>query len=134
MTAPTAPRIALPPEAYRVMARVLRSGLLLAAALLVASLVDFVLRHPGVSLADVLAANPIEGYLTPASLATGLLGGHAQAFLTLGILVLVATPILRVGTGWYYFYRVHDVPLARVAAVVTALLLVGILVVGPLLR
>jgi len=131
-TASTTAR-ALPDEAYRRISWVLRIGVTAAAVLLSAALVDFVLRHPGESFSTFLNENPIRGYLSLRGLAYGIQQGHSQALLTLGILVLVATPLARVATGWYYLQRNGDRPLARVALVVLALLLIGILVLGPLL-
>jgi uncharacterized membrane protein len=124
----------LAPQAYRRMALVLRSGVALAAVLLGGGLVDLVLRHPQGTLFGFLNANPIEGYLTASGLVQGIAAGHSQAVLTLGILVLVATPFARVATGWYYFQRAGDRPMARIGLVVLALLLFGLLVLGPLLH
>jgi uncharacterized membrane protein len=116
------------------MATALRAGILVAAVLLGAGLVAFLVRYPSATLASVLASNPIAEYLSPPGLLHGLTGGRSEAFLTLGILVLVATPLARVALGGLEFARSKDRPLAVIAATVLALLLVGIFVLGPLLR
>jgi uncharacterized membrane protein len=123
----------LPAEAYRRISWVLRIGVACAAVLLAAALLDFLRRHPGASFSTFLGENPIRDYLSLPGLVSGIEEGHSEAILTLGILVLVATPLARVATGWYYFQRGGDRPLARIALAVLALLLVGILVLGPLL-
>ncbi|MGI0132912.1 MAG: DUF1634 domain-containing protein [Thermoplasmata archaeon] len=125
---------ALPPIAYHRMALVLRVGLAIAGGLLAVALVAYLRDHPGGTLPSILEHNPIGAYLDPVGLVSGLMQVHAQAFLTLGILVLVATPLARVATGCYYFVRGEDRPLARISAIVLVLLIVGILVLGPLLR
>lgn len=124
----------LPPQAYHRMALVLRLGLLLAGGFLAVALIAFLHEHPDESLATVLQANPILSYLDPSGLAHGLETGRAQAFLTVGILLLVVTPFARVATGLYYFVREGDRALVRISATVLLLLVVGVLVVGPLLR
>ncbi|MDE1821474.1 MAG: DUF1634 domain-containing protein [Euryarchaeota archaeon] len=127
------PTFQLPPEAYGRMASGLRYGLLAAGTLLGVALLFFLSRHSGETFSQALQQNPLRGYLSPGGLGGGLLGGHAEAFLTLGILVLVATPILRVALGAYYFHRAHDATLTRISLTVLVLLVVGIVVLGPLL-
>lgn len=124
----------LPPAAYARMTTILRGGLLLSLAILVASLVAFILRHPGDSASTVIGSNPVLQYLNLPGLVTGLVQGHTEAYLTLGLLVLLATPVLRVATGFYYFEKMHDRGLSAITLTVLALILVGILVLGPLLR
>lgn len=124
----------LPPEAYRRMSQVLRVGLLIASALLLVAVFVFLRDHPVVTLSSVLSSNPIGDYLDPGDLLRGLLSGHSQAFLTLGVLVLVITPIARVSTGCWYFLRNAEREMALITAIVLVLLLVGLLVLGPLLR
>ena len=133
MTDPPVPPPPLPPDAYRQMARLLRSGLLLAGVILAVALGVFVYRHSGESLPHILEANPIAGFLTLSGLVAGLGGGHSQAYLTVGIIVLVATPLARVAMGAYYFERAGDRALGRIAIIVLILLLAGILVLGPFL-
>ena len=136
MTAPAVPRTPgpdLPPEAYRRMAGVLRAGLAAALIAFVAGLVaDLALRassrwSPG-------AANPYRGYLSPAGLAAGLAAGAPVAYLTLAVLLLVATPLARVCTGLYYFERHGERAIAAIALAVFLLLLFGLFLLGPLVR
>ena len=124
----------LPDSAYRDMTRILRAGLLLSLALLVGGLIAFVLANPSLAFAELIATNPILSYLGLASLASGLATGQVQAYLTLGVLVLVATPIARVLTGFYFFAQNRERELATITALVAALLVISVLVVGPLVR
>jgi len=134
MTSDSAPNPPLPEAAYRRMAQVLRVGLAISGVLLGVALVAFVAKHPGITLSNVLGANPIEDYLTFPGLVSGVVEGHTQAYLTIAILVLVLTPLARVVTGLYYFARAKDRPLARISLAVLVLLVFGILVLGPLFR
>jgi len=124
----------LSPQAYVTMTRVLRLGLLLALSVLGIVVSIYVAVHPTESFSSVLSANPITDYLTPGGLAAGLDGLHLEAFLTVGILLLIATPIVRVFAGFYYFRRQGHAALSRVTFVVFVLLLLGLLALGPLLH
>jgi len=124
----------LPAEAYDRMTLVLRLGLGIALAILGLGVVAYLLQHPGVSSSEVLSNNPILTYLSLSGLGSGLANGSVGAVLTLGLIVLVATPIVRVASGLYYFRQGHERAMAGIAFVVLVLLLFGILVIGPLIR
>ena len=124
----------LPPESYVRMAFVLRVGLGAALAILGGSLVGYLLVHPGESSSSILSANPILGYLSLQGLAAGLASGSLPAFLTLGLAVLVATPIVRVLSGFYYFRRAGERTMSAITMSVMLLILVGIFVIGPLVH
>jgi uncharacterized membrane protein len=121
----------LPPAAYARMTLVLRLGLVIAVLVLIGALAVYLAGHPGATSGDAIAHNPILGYLGLIGLARGLASGAPAAFLTLGLLVLVATPIVRVVSGLYYFERNGERTMSTVALAVLVLLLVGLLVIGP---
>jgi uncharacterized membrane protein len=129
-----ASRRRLPDEAYARMALVLRVGLLASLAVVAISLLVLVARAPSAAIPAGVSTPTTAGYLGLAGLASGLSTGGPVAFLTVGLLGLVATPLLRVASGLYYFHRGGERIVAAVAAVVLTLLLAGILVIGPLLR
>jgi uncharacterized membrane protein len=116
------------------MAGVLRVGLVLAVVLLAAALVTLVARSPLASSGAYISANPLSRYLDLRTLAAGLASGTPEAFLTLGAYVLIATPVARVVSGTYAFAAVGERRLAAITGAVLALLLLGLLVVGPLVR
>lgn len=124
----------LPPQAYVRMTLVLRIGLYLAVLVLIVSLAAYLVAHPGASSAGAISSNPILGYLGLSGLASGLAAGAPAAYLTLGLLVLVATPIVRVVSGFYYFERNRERTMAAVTFSVLVLLLVGLFVIGPLVH
>jgi uncharacterized membrane protein len=123
----------LSPEAYVRMTQVLRAGLVLSLAILTGTLIAYLIAHPSASSQSVLASNPILQYLSVLGLVHGLATGRREAYLTLGLLVLLATPVLRVLTGVYYFRRDGERVMAAVTATVFVLLLVGLFVIGPYL-
>lgn len=124
----------LPHAAYVTMTRVLRIGLGVALTILFGALVAFGLENPHVGSTAVIATNPIRNYLSLPGLAGGLAAGAPEAFLTVGLLVLIAVPIARVLTGFYFFQRHGEALVARITLAVFALLVVGLVVIGPLVR
>jgi len=125
---------ALPPEAYARMTLVLRLGLGIALAILGGGIVAYLVQNPGESSSSVLSNNPILSYLTFPGLGSGLGAGSVGAVLTLGLIVLVATPIVRVVSGLYYFRKVGERAMTGIAFAVLVLLLLGILFIGPHVR
>jgi len=124
----------LPDEAYARMTLVLRLGLGISLAVLLGGLVAYVLAYPGTSSQSVLAHNPILSYLSLSGLGAGLAAGSIGAVLTLGLIVLVATPIVRVVSGLYYFRKVGERAMTAITFTVLVLLLLGLLVIGPHIR
>lgn len=124
----------IPDDAYRRMTLVLRVGLLTALAILLGGLVGYLLAHPGQMPGPAIASNPIVRYLNVGSLAQGLASGAPEAYLAVGLFVLIATPILRVAAGFYYFRRGRERVMAAVTFTVLVLLLLGVLVIGPWLQ
>ena len=124
----------LPPEAYRRMTLVLRIGLVLALVILGSGLVVYVGMNPGIAWSTVVSTNPILNYLSFPGLGSGISSGSVPAVLTLGLIVLVATPIVRVVSGFYYFRKVGERAMAGISFAVLLLLLVGILFIGPHVR
>lgn len=116
------------------MTNLLRTGLVLALVLLVASLVILLVEDPSGSSARATGARVLEGYLGLEGLPSGLAHASPEAFLTLGVLVLLATPVIRVLTGLYYFRRARDRPMTWIAALVLLLLLAGLFLIGPVVR
>ncbi|MCI4373497.1 MAG: DUF1634 domain-containing protein [Thermoplasmata archaeon] len=123
-----------PPTAYERMAWLLRVGLFASLALLVGGLAAYLWWNPRATATQAIDSNPILRYLDVEGLARGLASADPTAYLTVGLLVLVATPIVRVAAGFFYFRRGGERSLAAITFVVLVLLLLGLLVVGPLVR
>jgi len=124
----------LPDRAYERMTLVLRVGLGLSLAILGAGVVAYLLQNRGATSSHILSNNPILSYLSFGGLASGLADGSVGAVLTLGLIVLVATPIVRVASGLYYFRKGGERAMTGIAFAVLVLLLLGVLVIGPLIR
>jgi len=142
MTGPAAgapePRVSsagdLPPSVYRHMADVLRIGLAVALGVLAGAFAVLLARSPGSSSGGWISSNPLVRDLDPRVLGAGLAAGTPEAYLTVGVYALVATPVVRVLTGAYSFFRHGEGRMGALSTAVLALLLVGLLVVGPLVR
>lgn len=124
----------LPDSAYRRMTVVLRVGLIVSLLIILAGLAAYLAENPSLSSGAVVSSNPSLQYLTFPGLGSGLVSGAPQAYLTLGLLVLVATPLVRVMSGFYYFRQGRERAMAAITFIVIVLLLVGLLVLGPLIR
>lgn len=118
----------------RRLGQLLRLGVIVAVALFALGAVEYVLRHPHTGLLEAVNANPIGSYLSVSGLYTGILSGHAQPIIVLGLLVLVATTVARVAISAAYFAGRGERESAILGALVTGLLLIGLTVIGPLLR
>jgi uncharacterized membrane protein len=124
----------LPPSTYAQMALVLRLGLTVAIVLLAAAIAATVAQSPGSTSGYWIATNPLVRRLNPEQLASGLLSGEPTAYLTLGVYALIATPVVRVLAGLGAFAHHGDRRMTALTAGVLALLLLGLFVVGPLVR
>ncbi|MCL4324275.1 MAG: DUF1634 domain-containing protein [Candidatus Thermoplasmatota archaeon] len=134
MPEPDTTDVKLPPRAYSRMALVLRLGLVVSMTLIVLALAAYVVHHPDLTQDQLLTRNPIADYLSPGGLLAGLIGLHAEAYMTLGIVLLAATPVARVFTGMWYFSKAEDIPLTWVAGTVFCMLLFGFFILGPLVK
>ena len=124
----------LPVSVYRLMATVLRVGLVIALGILTAAIAVLIARSPWSPSGDWISTNPLVRYLDPRVLGAGLAAGTPEAYLTLGVYALVATPVVRVVSGMYSFFQHGERRMGAVATAVLAMLLVGLFVVGPLVR
>ncbi|MGI0072028.1 MAG: DUF1634 domain-containing protein [Thermoplasmata archaeon] len=113
------------------MTLVLRVGLLGAAGIVLAALLAYLVENSSASSSSTFASNAVIPYLHPGHLAHGLAHGSPEAYLLVGLYVLIATPIVRVLTGVYYFGRGGERAMTWVTTVVFLLLLLGLFVIGP---
>jgi uncharacterized membrane protein len=123
----------IPDEAYLRMALILRVGLVLALVLLAVAMGVYLAEHPHATW-NPSETNPSAQFLSLSGMASGLAHGAPGAYLTVGVLCLVATPILRVLSGFYYFEKGRERAMMRVTILVFAMLMLGLFVVGPLVR
>lgn len=124
----------LPLSVNRWMAMALRVGLIVALALFAGALAALVVRSAGSASGTWVSTNALVPYLDLRRLARGLAAGTPEAYLTLGVYALIATPVVRVATGLGAFLVHEERRMAALTSVVLVLLFVGLLVVGPLVR
>ncbi len=134
MMRPSSPPVELPAPVYRRLAATLRIGLSIALGILAGSLAVLLARAPASPAVGWITTNALLPYLALGSLASGLAHGAPAAYLSLGVYALIATPVVRVAAGFYSFRHQGERGMAAIAAGVLALLLFGLLVVGPLVR
>lgn len=117
------------PERMRVIVSwVLLAGVSLAAALIATGLLtSFLVGWQGSIVGQGTVTTPIGSF---GGLAEGLAALRPQAIAQLGLLVLVATPILRVATSLVAFALEHD----RLYVVLTAMVLAILLASALLIR
>jgi uncharacterized membrane protein len=98
---------------------VLRGGVVVSAALLLVGLA-LVLHQGGVGLAGSVGALPLG------ALAADLASGQAWAYLWLGVVVLAATPVVRVLLALEVFARARDREYVAITGFVLAVLLASL--------
>ena len=109
------------------MGRLLQIGVLLAAAVVLAGGVLYLVGHAGQqSNYQVFVAQPLS-LRHPAAMLHGIARGDARAVIDLGILLLVATPICRVIFAVIAFALEKDRLYIAVSLTVLAVLLFGML-------
>ena len=110
-------------RAELLISHVLRGGVVLGAIVIAAGLVAFYARY---------GPNPplIVAQIYPHSLEqtfVGLAHGSPQAFMVLGLLILLATPVVRVAVSIVAFVLERDWTYVAITALVLAILLVSFL-------
>lgn len=114
------------------IARVLRAGVLLSATLLAIGVVRYLLsadRQPATLDAALGRDGPVAR-LAIGSILRRLADGDAIAFIECGILVLILTPIVRVGLTIVQFAIQRDWRFVGLASIVIVILLLGLLGIG----
>lgn len=111
-------------QAELMISHVLRGGVLLSAAVVLVGVILFYFRYfsaagPGVST----AAFPH----TLASVSQGLMQGDPQAIIALGLLLLLATPVLRVAVSIVAFGLERDWRYVVITSIVLLILLISFL-------
>lgn len=108
-----------------VMGRLLQSGVLLAATVVLAGGIMYLFAHAGEHTNyRAFVARPV-GLRHPSELLRGMAAGDATAIIQFGILLLVATPICRVIFAVTAFLREGDRLYVGISLTVLAVLLFG---------
>jgi uncharacterized membrane protein len=123
-----------PPEARqaadlqmdRIMAILLRSGVLIAAALVLIGGIIFLARHSQLADYRTFQSEPAELRTIP-GIAQQAREGHGRGLIQLGLLLLIATPVARVLFSVFSFARQKDWTYVAVTLIVLALLTYSLL-------
>ena len=121
----------------RLLSRVLLVGVLVSAAVILVGIVGFaVTQDTGFArvlphhLSDLLAYHPASGpgYFpsSPVAVLAGAVAGKPYAVIGLGVLLLIATPVVRVALSVFFFLEQRDWLYVAVTAIVLAVLLFGL--------
>lgn len=110
-----------------IIGHLLRTGVILAATIVCAGGILFVVRHPlPVTNYHVFQGEPEELRTVPGILRNAF-NWHGRGLIQLGLLVLIATPVARVIFSIFAFLYEKDWTYVAVTAVVLALLLFSLL-------
>ena len=119
-------RMSLVRQAEVAISNVLRGGVLLSAVVILIGVVLYYI-HPRSNAANALSYPHTLGGVIPA-----LQAGNPEGIITLGLLILLATPVLRVAVSIGAFALEHDWLYVGITTLVLALLLSSILVLGAI--
>jgi uncharacterized membrane protein len=109
----------------------LRIGVLISAALIILGLVIYFVADDGPkTVDDALGKTGEISLVRPSTILDGLADGSPEAFIQLGILVLIMTPIVRVALTTWLYERQHDWMFVGLAGFVLVVLLLGLFGVG----
>jgi uncharacterized membrane protein len=117
----------------RWLGRVLRVGVTTAAALVLFGLILFVAHDHGqnrTSLDTALGRHTTIEPLRPAAVLDGLGAGKPAAYIELGLLVLILTPIVRVAMTLLLFERQRDWTFVALSGAVLTVLVLGLFGIG----
>jgi uncharacterized membrane protein len=107
----------------QIMATLLRAGVLLAAAVILAGGALYLWRH-GDEHPALATFHDVPGELKhPASIVRGTLAGRGRPLIQLGLLLLIATPVARVAFSVVAFERQRDWAYVGITLIVLAVLL-----------
>jgi uncharacterized membrane protein len=115
------------------LGRVLRIGVATAGILVLFGLVLFLAHDHGqnrISLDTALGRGTPVRPLGPGEVLDGLRSGQAAAYIELGLLVLILTPIARVALTLVLFERQRDWTFVALSGIVLAILVLGLFGVG----
>ena len=108
----------------------LRSGVLLSLALMAAGVVLMLVHHPDyLSSADAFERVRRDAFVphTLSEVLAGLAGARGRALTMVGLLVLIALPVVRVALSLAIFHRLRDRTFVRITAAVLGMLLLALL-------
>lgn len=120
--APADPRDKLIRQAELVISNVLRGGVLLSGAIILIGVILFYIRYFSPGGGGTNAANFPQSFV---GVGQGLARGDPLAIIVLGLLVLLATPVLRVAVSIVAFGLERDWRYVVITSIVLAILMIS---------
>lgn len=105
------------------LSTLLKYGVILASLTVLIGGVLYLIRHGMEPVNYQLFQGEPAMYRSPQGVIDAVLSGHRRGIIQLGLLILIATPVIRVAISLFFFIRQGD----RVYGVITALVLSGLL-------
>lgn len=115
------------PRLEGVLSRLLTAGTMIAAALAVVGGLMYLASHGGERTVLREFHGEPTGLVTPEAIARGAAGLDARAIMQLAVLVLIATPVLRVAAAGLVFAAGKDWKFVAICGVVLAGLALGLM-------
>lgn len=114
-------------EVEILLGTLLRTGVSIAAATVVAGALWYLLHH-GSEIADYRRFRQLPGN-SPGFRAVldGIVSGHSRSLIQAGLLLLIATPVARVAFSLVAFFKERDYAYVAITAVVFGALLISLL-------
>ncbi len=109
------------------LGRVLQVGVLVAGTVVLGAGIAFLVAHAGDTASFGVFQGQPSALRSPAAIIAGLGGLRATSFIQLGLLVLIATPVLRVVLSVYSFARLRDSLYVLVTLIVLGVLAFGLI-------
>jgi uncharacterized membrane protein len=129
--APSTPYVPTAHDMDRWISWLLRGGVLLSLAFLVIGTIITFIHHPGyltTAISTHALKNPAEGVVPNHILGIWemMKHGHGQGFVAFGLLVLIATPVMRVALSVVTFWMEKDRAFVIITAGVLSLLIISL--------
>jgi uncharacterized membrane protein len=113
------------------LGKLLQIGVLAAAALVLAGGVGYLVEYGATPTRHTLFVGEPENLTTVGGIVASALALHARGLIQLGLLLLIATPVARVGFSLLAFLRQRDRTYVAITAFVLILLLASIVGLTP---
>ena len=123
-----------PPAAYERVSVLLRSGVVGFFVLATVGMVTQLFQDPSQTVGQLTASNPATDYGSVGVYLDQLFHFSGDSVILVGIFLMIAVTVGRVVYAMVDFYRGKERTLAILCGSVVALLLVGLFVVGPMVR
>ena len=110
-----------------IIANMLRAGVMVAAAVVLLGGVMYLFQHPGAPPDYSSFHGEVQQLRDPSGIIMAALHGHARSIIQLGLLLLIATPIVRVFLCIVGFFSQRDRLYVAVSSFVLAILLYSLI-------